>query len=210
MKKFIYFLFGKPYTESKFLTIGYWFAVGFYFLVITTSIIQTIILGGWITLLLGAILFPITFRIVYIIDISIIKAFKGRSKRVLLILGLIFRLFTVGIFTVSLLFGDNVSIGTSKSVINGEVKLSISSLKGYYDVESFDVTENRIVSIPYIASVGEGKFYMYVEDSEDTVWEEQITDAKNGVIEFQGETGTYNISIYTEEAKKIKLNLSLD
>lgn len=176
----------------------------------TLSIVQTVIYGGWISLLFLAIIFPVLFRVVYKINYSILKGLKGIDKRVILILGLLFGLFTVGMFAVALLFGDNVSIGTSKSVINGEVKLSIGSLKGYYDVESFDVTEKRTVSIPFKASVGEGNFYMFVEDSKDTVWEEQITDAKNGAIEFLGERGTYNIGIYTDEAKKIKLKLSLD
>ncbi|KEF35929.1 hypothetical protein M670_04902 [Schinkia azotoformans MEV2011] len=210
MKKFIYFLFGKPYTISKFFSISYWITVGFYFFVMTVSVVQTVIYGGWISLLFFAIIFPVLFRVVYKVNYNILKGLKGMNKRVILILGLVFGLFTVGMFAVALLFGDNVSIGTSKSVINGEVKLSIGSLKGYHDVESFDVTKNRTVSIPYIASVGEGSFYMYVEGSKDTVWEDEITDSKNEVIEFPGEIGTYTIGIYTEEAKKIKINLSLD
>lgn len=209
LKKILYFMFGKPYTESKVYHSAYWLGVGFYFLAMILSIVSSVLYGGWISLLFIGVIFPVFFRIVYKTNTLIHTSFKGMNKKVIIILGIIFGVFTIGMITASFFFADNKAINTSKTTINGDVRLSIGSLKGSHNVESFEIAENGTVSVPYKASVGDGEFLMYVKDSEKTVWKDEITSFKNGVIEFQAEKGTYDINIYTEEAKKIKLNISL-
>ncbi len=204
-------MFGKPYVESKFYRYIYWFGVGFYFFAVILSIIQSIFYGGWALILFPAIVFPIMFRIVYKINTHIHKSFKGMNKRVILIIGILLGLFMVGMFASVFFFGDNIAINASKTTINGEVNLSIGSLKGYHEVETFEINEipKGTITIPYEASVEEGEYIIYVEHSGETIWEDKISSSKSGVIKFEGEKGTYDISVYTEEAKKIKLNILL-
>ncbi|KGP71274.1 hypothetical protein [Pontibacillus yanchengensis] len=209
MKNGIYFIFGKPYTESKFFHFSYWFGVGFYFLAIVLSAVPSVLYGEWLSLLFTALFFPVLFRIVYNINTRIHKSFKGMNKKVIILLSVLFGLITIVIVTTSFFFADNVAINLNKTTTNGDVKLSIGSLQGSHTVETYEITQEGTVTIPYEASVGKGKFFMSVEQSDTTIWEDQITGSKTGVIEFQGEKDSYYISIRTEEAKKIKLNLSL-
>lgn len=213
MKKLICFLFGKPYEDSKFYRFSYWFVVVFYFLSLIGAFIQSIFFGGWLSLLILAIAFPLLFRLVYQINILIHQSFfKAVNIRVIIILVILMVILPIGIFVTAFFLGDNIAINTSKTTINGDVKLSIGSLKGFYNVETIELSEKmkETISIPFEASVEAGKLDIYVEHDGETVWEQAIVSSQNGLIEFEGKEGTYDINIYTEEAKKIKLTLSLD
>ena len=133
------------------------------------------------------------------------------NKKVIIIVGILVGLATVAIGVFAFVFGENVAINTNKTTINGEVKMTIGSLKGEQEVESFEINEatNGTVSIPYKASVGEGELVLEVERSDETVWEEKLSSNNSGVIEFEGTKGTYHITLHTEEAKDITLNVSL-
>jgi len=120
-------------------------------------------------------------------------------------------LFTVITLVVTFFFGDHVVINMNKTTTNGEVNLSIGSLKGNHEVETFEINEtvNGTMTIPFEASVEEGEYTIYVEHSDDEIWEDTISSAKSGVIRFKGKKGLYTISVYTDEAKKVNLSLSL-
>ncbi|WP_175637905.1 hypothetical protein [Metabacillus schmidteae] len=215
MKNIIYFMFGKPYIESKFYRFTYWFGVGFYFFALLLFIIQAISFGGGVFILFPAIAFPLIFRLVYKLSTQTHKSFKGLNKRVIIILGIVLGgtigLFTVITLVVTFIFGDNVVINMNKTTTNGEVNVSIGSLKGNHEVETFEINEtvNGTMTIPFEASVEEGEYTIYVEHSDEKIWEDTISSVKNGVIRFDGKKGIYTISVYTDEAKKIKLSLSL-
>ncbi len=116
----------------------------------------------------------------------------------------------VSIFTTIFLLSENVAVNTSKNTKDGNVQLSIGSLKGEYDVKTLtlDQEPEGKVAIPYEATVEEGTLVLTVDDSDGIVWEKEVSPSTVGSIEFEGSKGTYNISIYTEEAKNVKLNLS--
>ncbi|MBU7594171.1 hypothetical protein [Metabacillus halosaccharovorans] len=217
MKNIIYFMFGKPYIESKFYRLTYWFGVGFYFFAMLLFSIQALSFGGLVYILFPAITFPLIFRLVYKLNTRIHRhtSFKGLNKRVFIILGIVLGgmigLFTVITLVVTFFLGDNVVINMNKTTTNGEVNVSIDSLKGNHEVETFEINEtvNGTMTIPFEASVEEGEYTIYVEHSDEKIWEDTISSEKNGVIRFKGKKGIYTISVYTDEAKKVKLSLSL-
>jgi hypothetical protein len=163
--KFIYFIFGKPYAESKYYSLNYWFGVGFYFITMTAFFIFAIFYGGWLPILFIGIVFPIMIRVGYKMNISINNSIKRLSKRTLIISSIALILSTVGIFASAFLFGDNLAINAIKTTNNGEVKLSIGSLKGSYDVETVNITKTSqgTIVIPYEASNDEGDLFLVVK-----------------------------------------------
>jgi hypothetical protein len=210
--RIIQFMFGKPDPERKFY---YWMGVIFYFIAMVTFIIQ-IAISGSITflpvLLFPALVFPILFRIVYLLNTKLYYKFKGKTKRIFLIA----TAFTIGfilIVTAALSFFSkdaNIVFNSRRTDINGEIHLTVGSLKGYYDVEQFTVTKPEKISIPYDASAQLGEIALLVIDSNQTiVWAENITQSGKGIIEYNAKAGDYIIKVSTKEAKKIEIKLSL-
>ncbi|RFU68667.1 hypothetical protein [Bacillus sp. V59.32b] len=175
MKKFIEIIFGKPYTESKWMLFAYWFGIVFYFIAIIVFIIQSVIYGNWAAILFPVIAFPILFRIVYNLNAFIVKRMKGINTRLLLIIGILLGLLMVGVITVAMLFGENVVMNANKKITNGNLHLSIGSLKGHYEVEAFETSDDGIVSIPYEATIGDGDVSLAIKRSDDMVWEKTVS-----------------------------------
>jgi hypothetical protein len=173
--------------------------------------IHTIFYGGWLSLLIVGIVYPILFRLVNVMNMNINNLIKGLSKRTLTISGIALILSTVGIFATAFLFGDNLAINAITTTNNGEVKLSIGSLKGSYEVETINITETSqgTIVIPYEASNVEGELFLVVKHSNEIIWDRLVSPSSVGVIEFEGEKGDYEISVYTEESKNVKVNISL-
>lgn len=46
--------------------------------------------------------------------------------------------------------------------------------------------------------------------SKEVIWEKNISPVSNGVIEIESVKGSYSLELHTEDAKKIKVNLSLN
>ncbi|CAN7677507.1 hypothetical protein [Paenibacillus sp. LjRoot56] len=138
-----------------------------------------------------------------------------RLKRVILS----FAIFLIAVIAIKLIVafgGDmvvtshNVSTFTSKSNVNGNVKLTIGSLKGTYAVENFTIKTAEKVSIPYESTVGSGTVTLQVVNKNLVQWEKIISPANSGLIEFDGEKGSYSVQLVTEEAKKISVKLNLN
>lgn len=201
LQRFIEFLFGRVNKENRFLTIAYWAFVLFYFISVVFLAIQQI---GWV-LLMPVILFPVMFRIVY--GLVGFGAGKLHSKKWIWLAGGIV-VFIAGFAGAMFLFADNVAINASKSMSNGNVEVSIGTLKGSYEVAEYDVTSGGILSIPYEAAVAEGIVSLTVEKGNEVLWKENIPASGEGNIEFQAEPGTYDIIIVTEEAKDVFIELS--
>ena len=211
LKEFIYFIFGKPYSESKYYLFNYWFGVGFYFITISVLFIFAIFYGGWLPLLLIGLFFPIMIRFGNKMNINFNNSIKRLSKRTLIISIIAITLSTLGIFAAAFLFGDNLAINAIKTTNNGEVKLSIGSLKGSYDIETINIMETSqgTIVIPYEASNDEGDLFLIVKHSNEIIWNNVVSPSSEGVIEIEREKGDYEISVYTEESKNVKVNISL-
>jgi uncharacterized membrane protein len=139
------------------------------------------------------------------------KTIPIKKKSLLIIIGIIFGVVIVS-FGILFFNGENVAVGTSKSVAaDGDVKVKIYSLKGHHHIESFEFenTEEDILEIPYYASVEKGEITLFVQNSEEVIWEENIKKSKTGKIELEVKKGDYDIYLYTEKAKKINLNIEL-
>ncbi|PIB63281.1 hypothetical protein, partial [Pseudomonas sp. 2995-1] len=81
-------------------------------------------------------------------------------------------------------------------------------LKGDYHIAGFDVEGNGLVLIPYEATVDTGDITLYVVKDSNVLWEKTITQESEGFMEFEGEVGTYDIGIVTEEADDIFIEIS--
>ncbi|WP_226669742.1 hypothetical protein [Metabacillus litoralis] len=217
MKKFIYLLFGKPHDENKYYSLIYKFAVGFYLLSMTLFLIQSILYGGmvWFSFFFSAIVFPVLFRVVYKVNISFRQHFtkSGSLKKKLkwpLIIGSVFVLFTTLVITL-FLFGNQVAVNVNKTTVNGDIELSIGSLKGDYQIETFELSEpqEETIVIPFQLNVEEGEVTLYIKHQNETVWEKTYVSSEEETIEFIGVKGVYEVGFTTESASNIQLNLSL-
>jgi hypothetical protein len=138
-----------------------------------------------------------------------------RIKRVIIS----FAIFLIAVIAIKLIVafgGDmvvsshNVSTFTSKSNVNGNVKLTIGTLKGTYKVHEYTIKTTGKVSIPYESTVGSGTVTLQVVNMNLVQWEKVISPSSSGLIEFNGVNGSYSIQLVTEEAKKISVKLNLN
>ncbi|WP_026690905.1 hypothetical protein [Alteribacter aurantiacus] len=198
-------VFGSPVRENKFLFIGYWFFVSFYFLFLSFALVIGMLSGYWIPVVIFAITAPLLFRVVYYFKTVILK--RMTKKGIVMITGA-FVVFTFGVIGATFLFAENLAVNVSKTVYQGNLEVSIGSLKGEYLVDDPSIIQEGAVVIPYQASVGDGSFTLVVERADEIVWEEDIIGASEGFIEFVGEESSYDIRIYTEQAKEVLVNLT--
>ncbi len=177
----------------------------------TVLFIFAILHGGWLPLLIIGLVLPLMFRLSYKMNIRVANSINRLSKRTLIISCIAIILSTVAIFAVALLFGDNIAINAVKTTNNGEVELSIGSLKGSYDIDTVNITKTsqEKILIPYEASNDEGDLFLVVKQSNETIWNNVVSPSSVGVIELEGEKGDYEISVYSEESKNVKVNISL-
>jgi hypothetical protein len=210
--RIIQFIFGKPDPERKFF---YWFGVIFYFIAMITFTIQIAILGSFsflIVLLFPGIVFPLFFRITYYFNTKIYYRFKGKRKQIF-IFAMAFIVGCILIVTVLSFFSKdaNVVFNSRKTNINGDIHLTVGSLKGSYTIEQFSIGQSEKVSIPYEASTQQGGITLLVKDSSQTiVWVRNILLADKGNIEFIAEAENYVIEVSTTEAKKIEIKLLIN
>ncbi|MGO4500693.1 hypothetical protein AB4114_33015 [Paenibacillus sp. 2RAB27] len=160
-----------------------------------------------------------TFLKIKKISKSILKA-KGvnkvSNKKIKWII-ISFAFFIIAVIAVKLIMafgGDmvvshNVSTFTSKSNVNGNVNLTIGTLKGTYKVHEYTIKTAGKVSIPYESTVESGNVTLQVVNKNLVQWEKVISPSSSGLIEFNGVSGSYSIQLVTEEAKKISVKLNL-
>ncbi|MGR9050693.1 hypothetical protein ACQ4XT_18820 [Halobacillus faecis] len=68
MKSIVQFLFGAPYKESKVMTVYYWIAVSLYIIASIFLFTAAILTGEgefWLSFIMGFVMFPLMFRLVY-------------------------------------------------------------------------------------------------------------------------------------------------
>ncbi|WP_394218708.1 hypothetical protein [Halobacillus trueperi] len=68
MKRIVTFLFGRPYKESKLMTLYYWVAVCMYIIAAVFLLTAAILTGDgefWLSFIMGLVMFPLMFRFVY-------------------------------------------------------------------------------------------------------------------------------------------------
>jgi len=213
MKKVIEFLFGKRQNTSTFLRIIYNVAVAFYLFSLLLLLLQAFVSGMIAPVLIGAITFPIMFRLIYYLLIVNNQKQRNQSKKVLVIfsIGIGISVILSAVIMFVALNGENLAINTNKVTTNNKVELSIGKLKGLYEVTSFDITSSGVMRIPYEVSCEEGSFSIIVKSStsNEVVWEDIVTNNHSGTIEILGEEDTYTVYLQTKEAKKISLTISL-
>ncbi|WP_368505838.1 hypothetical protein AB3N04_09745 [Alkalihalophilus sp. As8PL] len=211
-------LFGEPYRESKLFLFFYWFVVAFYFVGLIMTIFLLVVTGEWF-FIIPLLLFPLLFRLVYKINTFIYQSiFNAKShtpitKKKWVVIGSAFAVFMMMVPILLFLFSNNVVTNVSQTNVNGQVELSIGSLRGLYEVESFNLegATNDLVTLPYVASVKEGSFVLFVERNDgETVWSEEVFADHSGEMVIEQKEGTYRIKIEAEEAKGINVALSLN
>lgn len=206
--KFIEFLFGKPYEERKIFIFFYWLSIIGYFIAIPILTVQAIRSGDWFNLFINIIVYPILFRIVYKINSLIEKSMKMNLKFFsMMIIGSV--LLTVSLILITFFTSDSTASHIKTKTTEEELEVSIGELKGYYDIGSFDIesTENTQVQVPYRVTYNEGPVYLMVEKDGTKVWEKKLSPLEKGTINLPSEKGIYDIIIFSEKAKSIKVRL---
>lgn len=135
------------------------------------------------------------------------RKFNGFGKRGIFLLAGVIGVITIIFVGAMMLFADNLAINASKTEVNGHVIVSIGSLKGSYLVDDVRVIEEGMVGIPYRAIVEEGDLLLVVESGGDVVWEDKVSPQTEGMIQFYGGEGRYQIRLYTEHAEDINLEV---
>ncbi|WP_216827540.1 hypothetical protein [Alkalihalobacterium elongatum] len=203
MQQLIEKIFGKPYSKSKVLLFSYWSGILFYVIALFLFIMQATVGGQWLSVLAVAIGFPILFRIVYGLNANIMMRLKEKGKRSIFLLAGLFIIITIIFVGSTLLLADNLAINASKTQVNGNVLVSIGSLKGSYSIDEVRIIEEGMVGIPYRTNVGEGDLLLTVQHVGEIMWEKQVSPHDEGMIQFYGEEGRYSINLYTEKAEDI-------
>lgn len=110
------------------------------------------------------------------------------------------------------IFSDNVVTNVSNTNVNGEIELSIGSVKGIYEIEAFQLEEsiNDVALLPYEAFVREGSFLLFLEHNGEMIWSEEVSGNHSGEMAIELREGTYRIKLESKEAKGIVINLSLN
>ena len=111
--------------------------------------------------------------------------------------------------TTILLFDDNALYSVSEVERNGTIELSIGALTGDYEVDHFELENATKVVIPYTTTIKEGEFSLVVEDSDKVIVEKIISEADEGMIEFDAEARDYYVTVYGENVKDAELELSI-
>ncbi|MDE5413361.1 hypothetical protein [Alkalihalobacterium chitinilyticum] len=207
MQPIIEKIFGQPYKDSKLMLFSYWSGILFYIIVLLFFIMQAVVGGQWLSVLAIAIAFPVLFRIVYSLNGSLMRKFTGLRKRGIFLFAGVIGVISIIFVGAVMLFADNLAINASKTEVNGHVIVSIGSLKGSYLVDDVRVIEEGMVGIPYRASIGEGDILLVVERGGDVVWEDKVSPQTEGMIQFYGGEGRYQIRLYTEHAEDINLEV---
>jgi hypothetical protein len=164
-----------------------------------------------LVLLFPAIVFPLFFRVVYYLNTKIYYRFKGNNKRIFIFV-IAFLIGFILIVTVLIFFSKDANVVFNSQITNnnGDIHLTVGSLKGSYSVEQFTISQAEKVSIPYEASAQQGGITLLVKDSSQTiVWAKIIHLSDKGNIEFNAEAEDYVIEVSTTEAKKIEIKLSI-
>lgn len=207
MQQIIEKLFGQPYKDSKLLLFSYWTGILFYMIVLLLFITQAVVGGQWLSVLAIAIGFPVLFRIVYSLNVSMMRNFTRLGKRGIFLFAGIVGGITIIFVSAMLLFADNLTINASKTEVNGHVMVSIGSLKGSYTVDHVKIIQEGVAGIPYRTSVGAGDLFLVVDQGDDVVWEEKVSPQAEGMIQFYAEEGRYLIRLDTEHAEDINLEV---
>ncbi|MGY4690953.1 hypothetical protein [Salibacterium sp. K-3] len=105
---------------------------------------------------------------------------------------------------------DNVTVNAKRQIANGTVTVSIGSLRGSYDVTETGTTGEGMIFIPYTASVGEGTITLSAETEEQVLWEQEISESRNGTIQIQGSNvdDTFDIQVTAEKANDVSIKLN--
>ncbi|WP_026702251.1 hypothetical protein [Salibacterium aidingense] len=204
MQRVIEMIFGKPDKSKTFLHIGYWMFIAMYMAVLILAVLQPV---HWIIILFAAVLFPLLFRLVYKLNHLILQ--KINMKVFFIIASAFTFILIIGVSAFLYFYADNVTVNANRQIANGTVTVSIDTLRGSYDVTETGTTGGGIISIPYTASVGEGTITLSAETEDQVLWEQQISESRNGSIQIQGLNvdGTFDIQVAAEEASNISIEL---
>ncbi|MFD2706744.1 hypothetical protein [Salibacterium lacus] len=205
MQKVIEWMFGKPDKSSTVSHISYWmFIIGY----ITILILAVLSPVHWAAVLFGAVLLPVFFRLVNRLN-RLIR--QHINMKVFFITASVFNfLLAIGITAFLYFYADNVTVNANKRMTNGTVTVSIGTLRGNYGVTEVGTTEGGgTLFIPYTASVGEGTITLSAETEDQVLWEQEISDSRDGTMQIQGfiTDGSFDIQVAAEEASGVSVEL---
>ncbi|MCR6109989.1 hypothetical protein HXA35_06490 [Bacillus sp. A301a_S52] len=214
MKALVKRLFGKP-PSATFLHIFYWFYVVFYFIAVIMGGISLMTLaehwGNFVSFTLFLILYPLMFRLFFKLLQTILTYFDFKKRKTWFILSAGLIIIVGGMIISLFLFGDNVTYNYSKTTVNGQLKVTIGTLKGSTDIEDIHVNQSGMVSIPFEGDVNEGSADLIVKDENDvTMWETDLSSSQENEITFLAQANSdYVILLQTNEAKGLHLTIDL-
>ncbi|MED1602074.1 hypothetical protein [Alkalihalophilus marmarensis] len=214
-------LFGKPYRANRLFLFFYWFVIAFYFVGFVMMISLIVMTGEWL-FIIPLVIFPLLFRIVYKLNTFIYQSISNQKdhsplKKKWIMIGSAFVILMITFPILVFMFSDNVVMNVSNTNVNGEIELSIGSVKGTYEVEAFQIEAfqleesiNDVALLPYEAFVREGSFLLFLEHNGEMIWSEEVSGNHSGEMAIELREGTYRIKLESEEAKGIVINLSLN
>ncbi|UTR14044.1 hypothetical protein MM221_15730 [Salipaludibacillus sp. LMS25] len=207
-------IFGKP-PAYTILRVFYWIYAVFYFIALIMGGISLFTLaehwGNSVSFLLFLILYPLLFRLFFKLLETLLTHLNFKKRKTWFIMGGGFIVIFGGIIVSLLLFADNVTYNYSKAVVNGQLEVTIGTLKGSTEIEDIQVYQSSLVSIPFEGAVSEGTADLIVKDEDDVImWEADLASSQENEITFQAQADTmYVILLQTEEAKELHLTLDL-
>ncbi|WEG17265.1 hypothetical protein PQ478_01765 [Alkalihalophilus pseudofirmus] len=209
-------LFGKPYRANRLFLFIYWFVIAFYFVGFVMMISLIVMTGEWL-FIIPLVIFPLLFRIVYKLNTFIYQSISNQKdhsplKKKWIMIGSAFVILMITFPILVFIFSDNVVTNVSNTNVNGEIELSIGSVKGIYEIEAFQLEEsiNDVALLPYEAFVREGSFLLFLEHNGEMIWSEEVSGNHSGEMAIELREGTYRIKLESKEAKGIVINLSLN
>ncbi|WP_426445997.1 hypothetical protein ACP26L_20815 [Paenibacillus sp. S-38] len=207
LQKGIEIVFGRPYREKRSFVAFYWMGIGVYLLLLLMAVLARFSFPDVLFPLIG---YPLLFRFVYGVNAKLQGSLAKRRMTPLIISAAFFAL-TVAIVQGIGAAGDGKGVSgyrasmTSKVSRNGNVTVSIGSLSGYYEVEKVQAVSGTI-RIPYEAAVGSGEVTLQVRSGSGIIWEQHVSPAASGVIEFEPAADTsYSMGLQTANAENIQL-----
>ncbi|SFP64369.1 hypothetical protein [Salibacterium halotolerans] len=205
MQRVIELIFGKPDKSSTVSHISYWMFIAGYIAILIIAVLSPV---HWVAVLSGAVLFPAFFRLVNKLN-RLIR--QHINMKVFFITASVFTfLLAIGVTAILYFYADNVTVNASKRMTNGAVTVSIGTLRGNYNVTEVGTTERGgTLFIPYTASVGEGTITLSAETEDQVLWEQEISDSRDGTMQIQGfiTDGSFDIQVAAEEASDVSVEL---
>ncbi|WP_018922967.1 hypothetical protein [Salsuginibacillus kocurii] len=205
--KWMRFLFGSPTSQRRFHMMMYKAAVTLYVSALLVLSGQAVFAdGGWASVVVFAVLFPIIFRIVNGANRRMLYGEDGRPASGLR-LSVFMGLPVVVIFALVVLFDGGGTEGVTIEVGAESIDAELAALHGPQLIHAIEVSEDAAGTLTYEAAVEEGTIVLFTEQEEEA----------HGVVELSGEetgeltlpAGEHEVYVSSEKAEGVALTIAI-